>query len=182
MCLEVLPFHVLNFVLQFATNSILPDKLHKLDRKITCIFLPKLGFNCNTAQAIVYGPTKFGVLNLQYLPQEQGLAKIEHLIKHIQTQSTEASSHFTIALSWSQFNAGTSVPILERPTASLPHLESIWFQNLRLSMSKHHLSIRLDPHVTSMIPLQRRNDGYFMDQVLASNKFNTAQIHHINYC
>ena len=166
----------------FAANSISHDKLHKLDRKITRMFLPKLGFNRNTAQAIVYGPSHFGGLNLRYLPHEQGLAKIEHLLKHIRTRSTEASSHFTIALSWSQFNAGTSVPILESPTEPLPHLESIWFQNLRQFMSKHDLSIRLDPSVTSLIPPQRTNDSYFMDQVLASNAFNNAQLRRINYC
>ena len=82
----------------FAANSIPSKHLHQLTSQTTRLILPKLGFNRNTAKAIVYEPTKFGGINMQSLDEEQGLAKIEHMIKHFRSKTKEVSLHFQIAL------------------------------------------------------------------------------------
>ena len=164
----------------FPANSISSTHLHLLTSKTTRLFLPKLGFNRNTAKAIIYGPTRFGGINMRNLDEEQGLAKIEHLTKHFRSKSTEASLHFQIALQWAQHTAGVSFPILKKPETPLPHLESVWFTNLRTFLATHNLSIEVEH--PGIIPSQRQNDVFLMDIVIASGKFANHEIRRINYC
>ena len=113
---------------------------------------------------------------MRNLDEEQGLAKIEHLIKHVQSKITKASLHFQIALHWAQFSAGVSFPILTKPKTPLPHLESVWFSNLRTFLASHDLTIEIaNPGILSS---QRQNDDSIMDMVI---KFANHEIRRINY-
>ena len=78
---------------------------------------------------------------MRHLSHEQGSAKIEHLTEHLRGETTQVLLHFQIALHWAQFNAGVSSPILQQPQLKPPHLESIWFKDLRDFLSSHSLSI-----------------------------------------
>ena len=117
---------------------------------------------------------------MQNLDEEQVLAKIEHLTKHFRSKSTEASLHFQIALQWAQFTTGVSFPILTKPKIPLPHLESIWFTNLRTFLATHDLTIEVaNPGILSS---QRQNDGFIVDIVIESGKFANHEFRKINYC
>ena len=99
----------------FPVNSIKSKHLDQLQSETAALFLPKLGFNRTTATAIVYGPKSLGGIDLRILRHKQGLSKLEHLVKHWRNSTSEASQHFKIkiALSWLQYCAGTSTPILQ---------------------------------------------------------------------
>ena len=117
---------------------------------------------------------------MQNLDEEQVLAKIEHLTKHFRSKSTEASLHFQIALQWAQFTTGVSFPILTKPKIPLPHLESIWFTNLRTFLATHNLTMEVaNPGI---LPSQRQHDRFIMDVVIESGKFANHEICKINYC
>jgi hypothetical protein len=59
-----------------------PKKLRKLQSAATRTTLVKIGFNRNTAQRVVYGPSQYGGLGLRDLAVEQGIAQIEMLVRH----------------------------------------------------------------------------------------------------
>ena len=78
------------------------------------------------------------------------------------------------------FFAGFSFPILTKPKIPLPHLESIWFTNLRTFLATHELTIEVaNPGILSS---QRQNDDFIMDIVIDSGKFANHEICKINYC
>ena len=163
----------------FPANSIPPHKLSKLDSATIRLILPKLGYNRNTPKYIVYGPSSLGGLNLRSLNEEQGLSKIKHLLKHLQTPTSEASLHFQIALQWVQFTAGVGQPILKSPS-TISYLESVWFKDLLLFMQHHSITAQMEN--SQMISLQRQNDSFFMDHILASQQFRKFELEKINYC
>ena len=164
----------------FPTNSISSHKLRKLDSQTVRLILPKLGYNRNTAKAIVYGPKQFGGIDLRSLCDKQGLAKLEHLVKHLRTPVTQASLHFQIALHWVQFTSGIGQPVLESPQVNLSYIESVWFKNLRVFMAEHSIFATLEKH--NHIEHQRANDSFFMDHIIASNQFANFELEKINYC
>ena len=142
----------------FPTNSISSHKLRKLDSQTVRLILPKLGYNRNTAKAIVYGPKQFGGIDLRSLCDEQGLAKLEHLVKHLRTPTTQASLHFQIALHWVQFTSGIGQPVLESPQVNLSYIESVWFKNLRVFMAEHSIFATLEKQ--HHIEHQREKDSF----------------------
>ena len=85
-----------------------------------------------------------------------------------------------IGVHWAQYTSGIGVPILEAPAIKLPHLESKWLQGLQFYLTDVNGLIRLDnPGVPS---LQRQNDQYLMDMVLADPKWKPIEIKRINWC
>ena len=87
----------------FPVNSIKSKDLDRIQNKSAQLFLPKLGYNRNTAKAIVYGPKKYGGIDLRLFRHEQGLSKIEHLTQHWRNPETDAGKHVQIALHWIQY-------------------------------------------------------------------------------
>ena len=73
-----------------------------------------------------------------------------------------------------------SKPLLEHPTLKTPHIESVWFQNLRDFMSCHSVSITIPSAHT--IPLRRQQDSFYMDHIIASGKFRKHELQKINFC
>ena len=100
---------------------------------------------------------------------------------HCSTLGTICSWHwYTFPVHWAQFAVGTGTPFLTDVSTKLPHMEVKWFASLRQYLNHIGGSIELeDPGIP---PIQRVNDAYIMDMVLASGKFKPAQIRQINYC
>jgi len=116
---------------------------------------------------------------MRVLKHEQGLAKIETLIKHWRSPNTEAEAHVRIALQWNQYTAGTGVPILE-DHQSIPHLETVWYPDLRNFLSENKIKIKVDH--PGIVPHQREGDSHIMDHILATKRFTKGQLLRINYC
>ena len=117
----------------------------------------------------MYGLSKYCGLDMRNLSHEQGLAKLEHLVKHFWSQTTQLSLYFQIALHWAQYNAGVSFPILQEPQLKLGHLESIWFKDLRDFLATHSMSLTITN--PGIIKTQRENDCHLMDVIIQSNIF-----------
>jgi len=82
------------------------------------VILSHMGYNQNMPKAVVYTPTTVGGLEFHHLNTEQGLQKIIHLIKHLQT-STTLGNLMNAAINVYQIQAGIPTPVLEY-TAPLP--------------------------------------------------------------
>ena len=113
------------------------------------------------------------------LKHEQVRAKIDTLIKHWRSPGTEAEEHVRVALQWNQYTAGTGVPILE-DHQQLPHLETLWYPDLRNSLSENNIKIKVD-HL-GIVPHQIQGDIHIMDHILATKRFTKSQLLRINYC
>jgi hypothetical protein len=57
-------------------------ELVKIENKATMVFLPKIGDNRTTAQAIVYGPAEQGGIGIKSLYAEQSIAQTTALMQH----------------------------------------------------------------------------------------------------
>jgi hypothetical protein len=140
----------------------------------------KCGFNRNTARVILFGPACLGGAFFRHLYSEQGVGQIQVMLKHWRTSTTQAGRLIRIAVHWSQFAVGTGTPLLKDVSTKLSQMEVKWFASLRQYLQHIGGSIELDDPGTP--PIQRVNDAYIMDVVLARGQFKPAQIRQINYC
>ena len=139
-----------------------------------------LGFNRNTAQAIVFAPRDKGCFELHHMVDGQGFGQASFLLKSWRSQKTLQGRMIHIGVHWAQYTSGVGTPILEAPALKLPHLESKWLQGLWFYLTDVNGLIRLDnPGVPS---LQRHHDQYLMDMVLADPKWKPIEIKRINWC
>ena len=111
---------------------------------------------------------------------EQGLAKVESLVKHWRSNESDANRILRIALHWNQYVAGIGTPILENTTAQLSYLETVWFPDLRDFLRETNTTIEVDE--PGLTPIQREYDQHIMDHVLGLQKFSRAELKRINYC
>ena len=160
-------------------SSLTRDRLDQVQRKAMSIIVPRCGFNRHTKREILYGPIELGGANFRHLYIEQGIGQVGLFIKHWRSNST-AGKLLRIAVSWFQYQLGTSFSFLENVTTPLPHLESKWLQSLRDFLASIQSSLHLDD--TSLSPLQRHHDSHIMDSILASGKFTAAEVRRLNYC
>jgi len=164
----------------FPVNSIKAKYLDKLQDRTIRMFLPKLGYSRNTSKAVVYGPSEYTGIDLRIFRHEQGLAKVETMVKHLRTPNTEAKKHLQIALAWNQYTAGTGTSILEDTTAKLTYLDTVWYLDLRDFLAETNTTIEVDD--PCIVPVQRANDKHIMDFVLSLNTFTKGELRRINYC
>jgi hypothetical protein len=142
-------------------------------------FVPKCGYSRSTSRAVIFGPTHLAGAGFTPLYLLQGEGQILQFLKYWRTD-TPTSRLLRIAVSWCQFQAGTSTPILTNVTTHLPHLESRWIPSLRQFLCRIQASIELD--LTYIPPKQRIHDEHIMDHVISSGKFTNKEITQVNYC
>jgi hypothetical protein len=154
--------------------------LNDVDKKIAAPFMNKLGYSRSMPRAVQYGATKFGGVNMHQLKDiQQGSGQILQLLKHLRIQSP-FQKIWLIALHWAQLQSGFHTPLLQDPTVSTPHLESLYISSLREFLALINRSIITEHSYT--ILLQRVHDRAIMDVVIASNLFTSTECKIINYC
>jgi hypothetical protein len=104
-------------------------------------FLPRMGYNCNTARAIVYGPAEQGGIGIKNLYAEQSQAQISALMQHTQLKSPMGRT-ILINLDWVQIIAGIQHPVF-LDTRPIQHMEGKWFQSIREFLNKTSCAIRV---------------------------------------
>lgn len=164
----------------FPVNSIKAKYLDKLQDRTTRMFLPKLGYNRNTPKAVVYGPSEYAGIDFRIFRHEQGLAKVETMLKHWRSTDTEAKKHLQIALAWNQYTAGTGKPILEDTKTKIEYLDTVWYPDLRDFLAETNSTIEVDD--PCIVPVQRENDRHIMDFILSLDIFKRGELRRINYC
>jgi hypothetical protein len=90
------------------------------------VFLPKMGYNRNTARAVVVGPAEQGGIGIKHLYAEQAIKQIKALIQHTRLNSPLGRT-ICISLDWVQIIAGIQRPVL-KDTHTLQHMECKWFK------------------------------------------------------
>ena len=156
------------------------SQLDQAQRKVERAFIAKMGFNRNTSKAVLRGPKFLGGAGLFHLYDDQSYGQLKFLLKNWRSPDSPGGQMTRIAMSWVQFCAGVSWPVLEQPQTRLVHLESKWFSSIRTFLSSIDATVQLQD-----VPIakpQRENDQYIMDAVLQHGKFKPCEIRRINYC
>ena len=163
----------------FPSSSFPPKTLDHCQKQIKKAVLPKCGFNRNTPSAIVYSSYDFAGIDMRDLSMEKGLSQLMYLIMALRTPGVPQQLSL-IAMSWAQFLAGVSYPIMMRPSVPLPHLEPMkWIPEIRTFLGKHDLQLELEK---SFVPKpQRVNDSFLMDDAIVSS-WKVGEIKRINAC
>jgi hypothetical protein len=155
---------------------------HVLDRaesKSIPTIIAQCGYNRNIALSLRYAPLSYAGCGFVRWSTLQGEGQILLFLKHWRT-ATMISDTLQVALSWSQWQAGISKPILQNTRIHLPHLECRWIRSMRGFLRKIHATIRVDrPRV---IPPEREHDIYIMEYAIRSKLFSEEDIQIINYC
>jgi hypothetical protein len=132
-----------------------------------------MGYNRNTARAVVYGPAKHGGIGIKHLYAEQSIAQITALLQHTRLNSPLGRTMF-INLECVQMIAGIQKPVLE-DTEPLQHMEGDWFKSTRTFLQKTACTIQIDGLWTPRV--QRLHDKCIMDVLRTSQ--DTMQINRV---
>ena len=154
-------------------------QLTNIQRKAMSIIFAKCGYNRNTKREILYGPLELGGANFRHLYDQQGIGQIQLFLHHWRS-NTQAGRLLRCAVSWAQYCAGTSIPILEDVHSKLDHLECRWISSLRSYLS--HIDARIQVDQTGVAKQERAHDTYIMDHILESQQFSRNEIRMLKYC
>jgi hypothetical protein len=114
----------------FLPNSYFTEAvLNSIQTSAICSFIPKCGYNRNTSQAIIFGPTYLAGAGFTPLYLLQGEGQILQFLKFWRTD-TPTSRLLRIATAWSQYQSGISTSILTNVHTPLPHQEARWLPSL----------------------------------------------------
>ena len=139
-----------------------------------------MGYNRNTAIAVIRGPRELGGEGLFHLYDDQSYGQVKFFLKFWRSQGCTAGILLRIVMAWVQFCSGVSWFVLERPDIPYKHLEAQWIGSLLqyLKMIKATIQV-FNPPIAKR---QRINDVFIMDVVVQSGKFKPSEIRRINYC
>jgi hypothetical protein len=103
--------------------------LEKIENKALMTFLPKMGYNRNTARAVVYSPEEHGGIGIKNLYAEQLLAQITAIMQHTRLASPLGRT-ILINFDWVPIIAGIEHPVF-LDTRPIQHMEGKWFRSMR---------------------------------------------------
>jgi hypothetical protein len=158
----------------------LSDALRKSEKKSMPNLYAKCGFSRKTPQALLFAPREYGGGGFLHWDIIQGEGQILHFLKHWRTEST-ISTTLRINLAWCQWQAGTSLSILQHTDPEdLKYLEARWLPSLRKALHQFGAKIIVDhDHVPCR---ERGDDRYIMDIASQSMLFDDKTLQIINYC
>ena len=162
-----------------ASSHFTKAQLDTVQRKALSIIIARCGYNRNTKREVIFGPQIYGGADFRRLYDQQGIGQVQQFLKHWRKQSI-AGQLLVCLVAWCNYSVGTSRCIMEDVHTPLPHLESKWLASLRTYLATINAWIEVDR--TGIAPLERCQDMFIMDAVLASKKYSNAEIQKINYC
>ena len=109
----------------------------------------KIGFNRNTALAVVFGAVTFGGLGMRHLYVEQGIAQLQLFIRHTRA-GTDQGTLLRITLAWWQLAAGVSYSLLEFPSCIIHQLDDNWLASVRNFLSFIDRTLHVDKVFSGM--------------------------------
>jgi hypothetical protein len=147
--------------------------LNKIENKELTSFLPKIGYNCYTPRAVVYGPTVCGGIDIKNLFVEQSVKQINAYIQHTRLDSP-LGKIMHITMDWVQLVAGIEKPVFE-DTKQIHHImEGDWYVSIREFLHATNCQIKA---VNGWLPkLEREHDKCIMDVLQCGTKENATKI------
>jgi hypothetical protein len=164
---------------QLAWTSIYIPATHFQEKDLTTIknkaltsFLPKMGYNKNTARAVVYGPQECGGIGIKNLYVKQSVEQIKAYMQHTRLESP--LGHIVqINRIWVQLIAGIARPLFE-DTKTLFHMEGKWYVSIREFPQATDCQIKT---LKGWKPqLEREKDQCLMDKLIATTTKNGKKI------
>ena len=101
-----------------------PAQCHQIQSPFMNVLLPKLRINRHVKQAVVWGPTKYGGLDLKHMETEQIAKTVESLIGHVRA-ATPTGNTFMISCETYQMLLGVQQPFYCLDPDTCPHRPSI---------------------------------------------------------
>jgi exonuclease III len=142
------------------TTNLSKAQCETIQSPVVNAILPLLGFNRHTSRNIVFAPSHFGGIGLTDLYTEVYSNRLESIVTHTRSETSEIGKLFLINLEYIQILTGQSIPYL---TASSPitYIQTNWFSGLHEFMIQQELQINIENLWRPSI--QRHNDKVIMD-------------------
>jgi len=158
-----------------ATNMP-PDKIYKMQLRVTVQFLNKMGYPVTFPQAVVYAPGKVRGLRFQHLGHEQGIQHVIQLLKHLRTSMLNGQLYSALIDAY-HILAVSMQHILEY-TEPMPWCPNGWLTITCQFLNSINTMITLQ-HL--WIPLSCRvNDHNIMDDIIKQMPHaNTSAINNV---
>ena len=131
-----------------------------------------MGYNKNTARAVVYGPQECGGIGIKNLYVEQSVKQIKAYMQHTRLESP-LGHIMQINRNWVQLIAGIARPIFE-DTKTLFHMEGKWFVSIREFLQATDCQIKTSKGWKPQ--LEREKDQCLMDKLIATTPKNGKKI------
>ena len=168
-----------SIIYPFPSGSLHRNQCQHLQKQVKQAILPKCGYNCNTPNAIIYGPSEYGGIEMRSHQTEQGIAQTYSRMMSLRAEGVPRKLAL-ITLAWAQLLAGTQQPVLSNVMNGLPHLSpKKWIPSIREFL--HTISSRIEVENLPAIPLLCKHDGFLMDIALDLYS-KPSDLQHLNTC
>ena len=163
----------------FPSGSLQRSQCQHLQKQVKQAIPPKCGYNHNTPNAIVYGPSEYSGIEMRSHQTEQGIAQIYSLMTSLRAEGVPHKLAL-ITLAWAQLLAGTQKPVLSDVTIALPHIAPMkWIPSIREFL--HSIGGGMEVENLPVTPLQREHNLFFMDIPLDLYS-KPSDLQHLNAC
>ena len=134
-----------------------------IDKAINAAFLPRLRINRNTKRDVIYGPGKYGGLELPDCHTRQTQHHIKYMLKHLRWNQTVGGDIIT-TLDNIQLASGFVTPILEKTDPPIDYIDNGWILDLRCRLHKIGATMWIED--AWQPKLQREGDYSLMERFL----------------
>ena len=121
-------------IYRLSANYVLPTtyftkaQLYTIQAWAHGAMVSKLGYCRMTAYAIIYGPHRYGGAGFFHLLDDQGYDQIKLFMKLWRSPTFRAGKLLQVAVSWAQYEIGTSTVLFQDVNSKWPHCEAKWLQ------------------------------------------------------
>ena len=123
--------YLTSIVFPFPSSGLHRNQCQHLQKQVKQAILPKCCYNRNTPNAIVYGPSEYGGVEMRSHQTKQGIAQIYSLMTSLRAEGFPRKLAL-ITLAWAQLLAGTQQPLISNATNTLSHLAPMkWIPSIR---------------------------------------------------
>ena len=162
-----------------SSGSLHSNQCQHLQKQVKQAILPKCGYNRNTPNAIVYGPSEYGGIEMRSDQTEQRIAQTYSLMTSLRAKGVPRKLAL-ITLAWAQLLAGTQQPVLSNVMKALPHLTPMkWLPSICDFL--HTIGGWIEVEHLPATPLQHEHDWFLMDIALDLYSKPT-NLQHLNVC
>ena len=165
--------------ISFPSGSLQRNQCEHLQKQVEHAILPKCGFNCNTRNVIIYGPSEYSGSEIRSHQTEQGITQIYSLMTSLRVEGVPRKLAL-ITLTWAQLLAGTQQPVLSNVMNALPHIAPMkWIPLIQDFL--HSIGGRMEVENLPATPVQREHDRFLMDTALDLYS-KSSDLQHLNAC
>lgn len=155
------------------------DQCRTLQSPTLLAVLPKVRFNRHTARSIVFGPIKYGGLNIKSLYSVQSLGQLTLYVGHSRLQD-KTSKLLQVSLSYLQLAVGSSTSVFQLPPSTYVNwIDACWLVSLWIFLHKVQLHVTTSTHW--MPKTLRQYDKILMDYFIALG-YTASALGALNRC